>query len=521
MLAPILTFVALLFQRFVTGQEVSQVHLAQGKDSSSMAVMWASTASAPNSDVFYSTSPQLSGGATTHVTGVKTSYDFNYPGKANYSSPLLHSAVLTGLSPRTQYFYKVGDSASSKFSAVFNFTTMPARGDTVPFSLGVIGDLGGTADSIATMEHLIANPHLELILLAGDLSYADCTATKWDDWGNMVQPLTSARALHVGPGNHEIEYIAGDTGTELFLAFQSRYVMPGDKPAQRGEIVWMDPSYQGCCPSAFISQYDYGSSYYSFDLGMAHVVFLNPYSPTSKDSLQFAWLLKDLSTVDRAVTPWIVVVTHCPMYNSNKAHHDEHQTVLMLANMETLFYDHGVNIIFAGHVHAYERSHPTYQNVTNARGSVYINIGDGGNAEGHSSSYYAPAPAWSAFRNGTQYGHGEIKFINSTTSVWTWYRNIDGEYVSKDEYTLTNTATITPPPAPSSATGADKAPLSPGDIAGIAAGVFVAILLFLIFYFRAALSKSLYRGRLGLQLLPEDEKEGAYAPAITVMEPVV
>jgi hypothetical protein len=151
---------------------------------------------------------------------------------------------------------------------------------------------------------------------------------------------------------------------------------------------------------------------------------------------------------------------------------------------------------------------------------VYINIGDGGNAEGHSSSYYAPAPAWSAFRNGTQYGHGEIKFINATTSVWTWYRNIDGEYISKDEYTLTNTATIPPTPIPDSSTATDK-PLSTGAIVGIVVGVVVALLLAAVVYFRAALSKTLYRGRLGLQLLPEDEKEGAYAPAIAVVEPVV
>ena len=42
----------------------------------------------------------------------------------NYTSPILHTAVLTNLIPGTQYFYQVGDGTT--FSSTFNFTALAA-----------------------------------------------------------------------------------------------------------------------------------------------------------------------------------------------------------------------------------------------------------------------------------------------------------------------------------------------------------------------------------------------------------
>ena len=53
-----------------------------------------------------------------------------------------------------------------------------------------------------------------------------------------------------------------------------------------------------------------------------------------------------------------------------------------------------MNLVLAGHVHAYERSHPVYMNKTVEDGVrdgiVYINIGDAGNREGHAAEYIFP-----------------------------------------------------------------------------------------------------------------------------------
>jgi len=194
-----------------------------------------------------------------------------------------------------------------------------------------------------------------------------------------------------------------------------------------------------CCPSVFQSEYNYGNSFYSFESASAHVVYLNPYSITNSSSVQYKWLEQDFASIDRTVTPWLIVVMHCPWYNSNNAHFGELQATMMRDSMEELFYNNHVNIVFAGHVHAYERTYPIFQNVTKNDGIVYVTIGDGGNREGHSTGYIAQ-PEWSAFRNGSQYGHGELSLLDKNKMTWKWNRNVDGEIVDFDEVTVCNSA---------------------------------------------------------------------------------
>merc|ERR1712054_421346 len=104
----------------------------------------------------------------------------------------------------------------------------------------------------------------------------------------------------------------------------------------------------------------------------------------------------------------------------NTAHYEEAQAVAMKNNgFEDLLFQNNVAIVLTGHVHAYERSHPVYQDKLNDKGPTYVVIGDGGNREGHANHFH-PQPAWSAFRNGTRYGHGKLTLVNSTHMKWDW-----------------------------------------------------------------------------------------------------
>jgi acid phosphatase type 7 len=62
----------------------------------------------------------------------------------------------------------------------------------------------------------------------------------------------------------------------------------------------------------------------------------------------------DLAKVDRKRTPWLIVLLHVPWYNSNWAHQGEGDS--MMSSMEPLLYAAHVDMIIAGHVHAYERA---------------------------------------------------------------------------------------------------------------------------------------------------------------------
>ena len=69
---------------------------------------------------------------------------------------------------------------------------------------------------------------------------------------------------------------------------------------------------------------------------------------------QWLWLAEEFKRVNREKTPWLIVLMHVPIYNSNEAHFMEGES--MRAAFESWFILNKVDIVFAGHVHAYERS---------------------------------------------------------------------------------------------------------------------------------------------------------------------
>lgn len=59
---------------------------------------------------------------------------------------------------------------------------------------------------------------------------------------------------------------------------------------------------------------------------------------------QIAWLRDDLAAVDRTQTPWIIAMSHRPMYSSQKGKYLQH----MRAAFEDLLLDAGVDIYISG-----------------------------------------------------------------------------------------------------------------------------------------------------------------------------
>ncbi|MCZ2147715.1 MAG: metallophosphoesterase [Bryobacterales bacterium] len=92
---------------------------------------------------------------------------------------------------------------------------------------------------------------------------------------------------------------------------------------------------------------------YSFDYGNSHWTVLdsNKYAEWTSPALR-NWLEKDLASAQSA--KWRFVIFHHPGFNSSKAHFKD-QWMRLLA---PIFEQGKVDIVFAGHVHNYQRSHP-------------------------------------------------------------------------------------------------------------------------------------------------------------------
>ncbi|KAL1545719.1 Purple acid phosphatase 22 [Salvia divinorum] len=323
-----------------------------------------------------------------------TSYHYFF-----YTSGEIHHVKIGPLEPSTTYYYRCGGGGPE-----FSFRTPPSA---FPVEFAVAGDLGQTEWTESTLAH-VGGKDYDVFLLPGDLSYADMQQPLWDSFGRLVEPYASMRPWMVTQGNHEIE-IFPIIYPQGFKAYNARWLMPYQESNSKSNL------------------------YYSFDVAGAHVLMLGSYTEFDADSDQYAWLLADLASVDRSKTPWIFALIHAPWYNTNAAHKGEGES--MRIAMENILYKARVDVIFAGHVHAYERFTRVYDNKADQCGPAHVTIGDGGNREGLAMTFENPNPSISMYRE-PSFGHGRLRVLNNTHAHWSWHRNNETNSVTADEIWL-------------------------------------------------------------------------------------
>lgn len=217
------------------------------------------------------------------------------------------------------------------------------------------------------------------------------------------------------------------------------------------------------------------SRYYSVDLGLIHFVALDLNLYNGVDTLcgdacrqaQLTWLEEDLRNANenRADVPWIVAMSHFPLYCSNcpaPGHepgawwdseyceyvgHDESCVVPstyvdlsstpsgdgrnvssspgnddMVPDFEPLFMKYGVDVYASGHIHDYEFIYPVYnnkavqKNFTNPLAPVHLVTGNGG------------PPSASSF-----HGFKDWSYVHSEKDIGTWPNGL-GSYTRMTAY---------------------------------------------------------------------------------------
>ncbi len=106
--------------------------------------------------------------------------------------------------------------------------------------------------------------------------------------------------------------------------------------------------------------------WYSIEANSIHFIVMDSYSETSRQSEQYKWLENDLQNISNKIK-FIVAIFHHPIFNTGTQIEDEKG---LKETFSTLFEKYGVDVVFSGHDHNYERSF--YNNI------YYIVTGGGG-----------------------------------------------------------------------------------------------------------------------------------------------
>jgi len=251
-----------------------------------------------------------------------------------------HAVEVAGLPPGTAWAYVVM-AGNRPLTGGDLFRTLPAPG-TSTIEFNALGDSGeDTGRSRAVRSRWIATG-VTLGLRLGDLAYHSGSEQDFEDrYFHVYRDFLSRGFDMTAIGNHE-------SYTNNAQPYLDNLFLPTDVPGGT-------------------------ERYYSFETGPALFVSVDAdtsdYSPGSP---QGTWLESTLASSTR---PWKFVFLHQPPYSCSYTHGSNMGARQALS---PLFERYGVDIVFTGHDHGYERSRPVLDYVPDGNPVRYIISGGGG-----------------------------------------------------------------------------------------------------------------------------------------------
>ncbi|XP_014521523.1 nucleotide pyrophosphatase/phosphodiesterase-like [Vigna radiata var. radiata] len=264
----------------------------------------------------------------------------------------IHSAVMTGLAPSSKFPYRYGSNAVG-WSKQIMLKTPPVGGSN-ELRFIAFGDMGKTPLD-ASEEHYIQpgalsvikaiakdvdSKNIDSIFHIGDISYATGFLAEWEFFFHLINPVASRISYMTAIGNHERDYINSgskyitpDSGGECGVPYETYFPMPTsakDKP------------------------------WYSIEQGSVHFTVISTEHDWSKNSEQYEWMRKDMASVNRQKTPWLIFTGHRPMYTSS--HSFLYSGSKFIDTVEPLMFQNKVDLALFGHIHNYERTCSVFQN---------------------------------------------------------------------------------------------------------------------------------------------------------------
>jgi predicted phosphodiesterase len=225
---------------------------------------------------------------------------------------LFHRVVLSGLSAETLYHYRIVSGAGDGLD--YTFTTAPVG--PAPVRFAVYGDSQDGTETHAKIANAILRSAPEFVLHLGDTVRNGNVPGEWvEQFFTPAAELLARVPVYVTMGNHE-------RSSPLFFKYHF---------------------YEG------------GRSYYSFAHGPAFVVTVNTSESFRPGSPQHEWLVATLSSERAQAAPWLFVTYHEPAYTQGwgTCTYDGHRGARNI--LTPLMEQYGVDVVFNGHMHGYER----------------------------------------------------------------------------------------------------------------------------------------------------------------------
>lgn len=274
-----------------------------------------------------------------------------------------HEVRITGLNDDSLYYYSVGTSGTTLAGgdSSYRFATSPATGTSVATRVWLIGDAGTANANQAAVYNAYLNHSgsagTDLWIMLGDNAYNDGTDSEYQAAVfNMYPQLLRRSTLWATLGNHDGH--SADSGTESG-PYYNIFTLP--RNAEAGGLA------SGT------------EAYYSFDYGDIHFICLDSYdTDRSVSGDMMTWLENDLAATTQ---PWIIAFWHHPPYTKGSHNSDtESALIQMRQNALPILENYGVDLVFSGHSHSYERSYfiDGHYGASGTFGSMHqVDSGDG------------------------------------------------------------------------------------------------------------------------------------------------
>jgi hypothetical protein len=241
-------------------------------------------------------------------------------------SGIYHSVTIKNLKPDTRYYYKV-ESNGVTLTGARPFRTLASISNPV-FRFAVVGDFGAGTVPEQQVADSIRDRHPRLVMTVGDNAYSAGTEDQLDTRVfPQYEDVLDNIAMNAALGNHDV-------------------VTDGGKAVKRALGI----------PAG---------GYYSFDSSSAHFVVLDTNDPCiTAGCAQYDWVGNDLAATHQ---PFIFVFLHHTFSSCGKHGSD----LELRAAYGPVFSAAGVDVVFMGHDHGYQRSLPIDD-------VLYITTGGGG-----------------------------------------------------------------------------------------------------------------------------------------------